>query len=215
VVSAKPSPAVPPDWAASPTELSPSAASHRAIQVHNRYLITESEEGVVVIDQHALHERVIYEQLREKVLGGRLETQRLLVPEPVNLSPTELGVVLESVETLRQIGIEVQPFGGNTVLIESYPAMLANHNPADMLRAMVERLAAQPAKIDRRDVLDSLLHMISCKAAVKAGDRLSAAEIEALLEHRQLCQDAHHCPHGRPTALVFSRDELDRRFKRT
>ncbi len=141
--------------------------------MHNRYLITESEEGVIVIDQHALHERIIYEQLREKVLGGRLETQKLLVPEPVTLSPTEVAIVNDSFEVLRQIGIEVQPFGGNTVLIESYPAMLANHNPAEMLRAVIERLTTRSAKIDRRDVLDELLHMISCKAAVKAGDRLS------------------------------------------
>ena len=68
--------------------------------------------------------------------------------------------------------------------------------------------------VDRRDVLDELLHMISCKAAIKAGDRLTSDEIGALLERRHKCQDAHHCPHGRPTTLVFSRDELDRRFKR-
>jgi DNA mismatch repair protein MutL len=100
------------------------------------------------------------------------------------------------------------------MLVSSYPAMLANQNPAEMLRSIVEQLANRSA-IDHRDVVDELLHMISCKAAVKAGDRLTAGEIDALLEHRTLCQDAHHCPHGRPTALVFSREELDRRFKRT
>jgi DNA mismatch repair protein MutL len=187
----------------------------RALQVHNRYLITESAEGVIVIDQHALHERIIYEQLREKVLSGTLESQKLLVPEPVPLSPTEFALIAEAVETLAQIGITVEPFGGTTMLVSAYPAMLANHNPAEMLRSVVEQLNQRDAKVDRRDVLDELLHMISCKAAVKAGDRLSPGEIDALLEHRTLCQDAHHCPHGRPTALVFSRDELDRRFKRT
>ncbi len=191
-----------------------STPAARALQIHNRYLITESDEGVVVIDQHALHERIIYEQLREKVLDGQLESQRLLVPEPVPLAPAEAARILSAREILNQIGVEVEEFGRDTVLVSAYPAMLANHNPAEMLRSVVEILIDETRQIDARDMIDELLHMISCKAAVKAGDQLSDAEITALLEHRQLCQDAHHCPHGRPTALVFSREELDRRFKR-
>lgn len=185
-----------------------------AMQVYNRYLITETEEGVMVIDQHALHERILYEEIREKVLAGKAETQRLLVPEPVQLTAAESAAVLDNSETLTQLGIEVEPFGNDTVLVSSYPAMLANLNAGEVLRQMAERLLTPEKQVDRRDLLDELLHMISCKAAIKAGDRLTSEEINALLERRHLCQDAHHCPHGRPTTLVFSRDELDRRFKR-
>jgi DNA mismatch repair protein MutL len=169
---------------------------------------------MVVVDQHALHERIIYEQLREKVLAGKLETQRLLVPEPVTLPPAEAAAVLENSQLLKQIGMTVEPFGGDTVLVSAYPAMLANQNPAEMLRHVVELVMAEGRQPDQRDLVDQLLHMISCKAAVKAGDKLTPEEINDLLEHRQYCQDSHHCPHGRPTALVFSREELDRRFKR-
>ena len=185
-----------------------------ALQVHNTYLISETEEGMLVIDQHALHERIIYEQIREKVTEGKLESQKLLVPEPVSLPPAEAAAVLDQTEILAQIGISVEPFGGDTVLVSAYPAMLANHNPAEMLRGVVEKIIGGKKQLEQRDLVDELLHMISCKAAVKAGDKLSPDEITALLEHRQLCQDAHHCPHGRPTSLVFSREELDRRFKR-
>jgi DNA mismatch repair protein MutL len=185
-----------------------------ALQVHNTYLIQESEEGMLVIDQHALHERIIYEQLRAKVLVGKLESQKLLVPEPVSLPPAEAGAVLEQTDILSQIGIEVEPFGGDTVLVTAYPAMLSNHNPAEMLKGVVDQLMTEGQALDQRDLVDELLHMISCKAAVKAGDKLTPEEITALLEHRSFCQDAHHCPHGRPTSLVFSREELDRRFKR-
>ena len=185
-----------------------------AIQVHNTYLVSENEEGMLVIDQHALHERVIYEQIREKVLNGKLESQKMLVPEPVSLPPAEAAAVLDQTELLSQIGIAVEPFGGDTVLVSAYPAMLANHNPAEMLRGVVEQLVNGEKQLDQRDLVDELLHMISCKAAVKAGDKLSPEEITALLEHRELCQDAHHCPHGRPTSLLFSREELDKRFKR-
>ena len=185
-----------------------------ALQVHNTYLVSETEEGMVVIDQHALHERVIYEQIRDKVLNGTLESQKLLVPEPVALPPAEAAAVLEQSDLLSKIGITVEPFGGDTVLVSAYPAMLANHNPAEMLRGVIDQLMGGNRELDQRDIVDELLHMISCKAAVKAGDKLSPEEITALLEHRELCQDAHHCPHGRPTSLLFSREELDRRFKR-
>jgi DNA mismatch repair protein MutL len=186
-----------------------------AMQVHDRYLIAETDDGLVVIDQHALHERVLYEQVREKVLSGAMETQRLLVPEPVDLSPAETAAALSNRELLAQLGIEVESFGGGTLLIGSYPAMLAKLRPADMLRTLVELLLDGGKAPERRDLLDDLLHMIACKAAIKAGDRLTPEEVAELVEQRHLAQDAHHCPHGRPTALVFTRDELDRQFKRT
>lgn len=184
------------------------------LQVHNRYLVTETEEGLVVIDQHALHERILYEQLRQRVLAGVLESQRLLVPEPVSLTPTEIAAALEARDVLARLGLDVEPFGGDTLLVSSYPAMLANFNPAEVLRQIVEQLLGSDKPLDRRDLVDELLHMIACKAAVKAGDRLSREEVQTLLEQRQHYQDAHHCPHGRPTALVFTSAELDKRFKR-
>jgi DNA mismatch repair protein MutL len=186
-----------------------------AIQVHNRYLIAETDEGMVIIDQHALHERILYEQIREKVLSGVLESQRLLVPEPVDLSPAEAAAVLAAAETLGRMGVQVEPFGGGTVLITSYPAMLANFRPVEVLRELVDKLLSDTRQPERRDLLDELLHMISCKAAIKAGDRLSQEEVAALVEQRHSYADSHHCPHGRPTSLVFTREELDRQFMRT
>ena len=190
-------------------------AASRGIQIHDRYIVTESDEGMVVIDQHALHERILYEQLRERVLQGQLEKQRLLVPEPVRLTSAEAAAVNDAAEVLSQLGLEIDPFGGDTVVISGYPAMLAKMSPQEILRQVVELLLSGGKAPDRRDVLDELLHMISCKAAIKAGDRLANEEVQALLDQRHLFQDTHHCPHGRPTALVFSREELDRRFLRT
>jgi DNA mismatch repair protein MutL len=190
------------------------AEAARAIQAHNRYLITESDDGVLVIDQHALHERILYEMLREKVLAGGLDTQKLLVPEPVDLSPEEAAAILESRELLAELGMQVEAFGGDTVLVSSYPAMLANISPSALIRELAEMLTSGGKVPERRDLIDEVLHMISCKAAIKAGDRLTSQEVTALLEQRHLVQDSHHCPHGRPTALVFSREELDRQFLR-
>jgi DNA mismatch repair protein MutL len=201
--------------ASRPLPPSPPTVAHAGMQIHNRYLITENEDGVVIIDQHALHERILYEQLREKVLAGKLEKQRLLVPEPVSLTPAEAAAALEAKEVLAQLGIEIEPFGGDTILVSTYPAMLANFDPHEVLRQIVEQWMTGGNVPQRRDLLDEMLHMISCKAAIKAGDRLTPEEITSLLAQRHCYQDTHHCPHGRPTALVFTREELDKRFKRT
>ncbi|MBT4011416.1 MAG: DNA mismatch repair endonuclease MutL [Planctomycetaceae bacterium] len=185
------------------------------IQVQNRYIITEDERGMLVIDQHALHERILYEQIREKVLAGELEIQRLLVPEPVTLASAECALVLEQQDQLQQLGLEVEAFGGDTVLVSSYPAMLRRVRIEELLRSVIEIMIVDGEQLDKRDLLDELMHMMSCKGAVKAGDSLTSDEIESLLEWRALCQDSHHCPHGRPTSLVFTQAELDKRFQRT
>ncbi len=198
------------DFTGSPAEQRPGAA----LQIHNRYLVAETEEGVTIIDQHALHERILYEQLKQRMAAGAVETQNLLVPEPIDLSPDEAAAALEHRDLLARLGVKVEPFGGNTLLVAGYPAMLANFSPIEVLRAMLERILAEGKQPDHSDLLDELLHTIACKAAIKAGDRLAPEEIASLLEQRHLVADAHHCPHGRPTALVFTREELDRQFKR-
>ena len=178
--------------------------------------MTQDESGMVVIDQHALHERVLYERVCAKVLGeGRsLESQKLLVPEPVSLTPAERTAALDAQETLAKIGIEIDDFGGETILIQSYPAMMKNTPPGDMLRTLLESLMSAGKQPDAKELLNHLLSTIACKAAVKAGDPLTSQEITSLLEQKDLYQDTHHCPHGRPTALFFSRDEFDRMFGR-
>ncbi len=208
-----PAPTAPGTYTATPSRPD-HLVTNFGIQLQNRYLVTENDDGIVIIDQHALHERILYEQLRVRILDGRVETQRLLVPEPVNLTPPEAAIALDSAEVLAQLGIGVEPFGGDTILVTSYPAMLANISPGEIVRQVIEQLMAGGKAPERRDLLDELLHMIACKAAVKAGDQLAPEEVTALLDQRHLFQDSHHCPHGRPTALVFSRGELDKRFGR-
>jgi DNA mismatch repair protein MutL len=204
--------AVEPEIEAPPRRLGDPRPS--ALQVHNRYLVTETDEGVTIIDQHALHERILYEHLRRRIESGPIETQSLLVPEPVDLTPAEAAAAMEHRELLGRLGLAVESFGGGTVLVTGFPAMLANLPPAEILRGLLEQLVSGVGAPERRDLLDAMLHTIACKAAIKAGDRLTPQEISVLLEQRHLVDDAHHCPHGRPTALVFTREELDRRFKR-
>ncbi len=169
----------------------------------------------MVIDQHALHERILYEELRRRVASGKVEAQGLLVPEPIHLTADEAASVLQQRELLAALGLEVEPFGGDTVLVRSTPVMLAHLAPERLVRDLAEHLHTQPLPPTRDGLVAELLHMVACKAAVKAGQRLSAEEISALLERRHLVADSHHCPHGRPTALVFTKAELEKQFGRT
>lgn len=201
---------------AAPADPKAPTVSHLGFQVHQRYLVTQDDKGMVVIDQHALHERVLYERVCAKVLreGSSLETQRLLVPEPVTLTPSERAAVLDAADAFRRVGLEIDDFGGDSIVIRSYPAMLRRVAPAEMLRTLLEALLGAGKQPDPKDLLNHLLSTIACKAAVKAGDPLTPEEVTSLLEQRDLYHDTHHCPHGRPTALFFSRDELDRMFGR-
>jgi len=194
-------------------EVSSPTLMPRAMQVHDLYLVVETSEGLQVVDQHALHERILYEQIRQRILKGPVESQRLLIPETIEVTTTELEMLREHRPMLVQFGLLVEEFGGNTVIVTAYPVMLRRSSPQQILRDVLDELASSNSPT-RRDMLDSLLHMMSCKAAVKAGQRLSPAEIDSLLAWRHLIEDAHHCPHGRPTALNLSRADLDRQFGR-
>ncbi len=186
----------------------------RAMQVLDCYLVVESGDGVTLIDQHALHERIMYEQLRRRVLERRVEVQRLLMPVLAELTPREVGLLLDQTEVLSELGLEVASLGGRSVGISAYPVLLRRADPVELLRAVIEQIEQAGQKLTRRDLIDSLLHMMACKAAIKAGQRLTPEEIDSLLAQRHLVDDAHHCPHGRPTALTLSRAELDRQFGR-
>jgi DNA mismatch repair protein MutL len=197
-----------------PPKLLTAPREQRAMQIRDTYIVVETDEGLTLIDQHALHERIMYEYLRPRVLNNTVESQRMLVPETVELTPKETALLIEYADVLNQLGLGVREFGRQTVLIDRYPVMLKKANLPQLVRDLAEQLEQSDRPPDRRDLLDSLLHMMSCKAAIKAGQRLSPEEIDSLLAQRHLIDDAHHCPHGRPTALVLTENELERQFGR-
>lgn len=189
-------------------------ANSKLLQLYDSYIIVETPEGMLVIDQHALHERILFEQLKSRLQHGALEVQRLLVPESIELTAQQAATVLEHRASLLELGLEMEDFGGGTVLLSSYPALLNKQGPAAILRVVVDHLLNQDRPPTREVLLSDLLSLMACHSAVRAGDRLSPQEMQTLLEYRHLAQDTHHCPHGRPTALLFSKQELDRQFKR-
>jgi DNA mismatch repair protein MutL len=205
---------IPAGGAARNVRPTPAVDDVKALQLYDSYIVLETPEGMLVIDQHALHERILFEHLKERIRSGPLETQRLLIPEPVELSAEQSARVLEQRAALAELGLEVADFGGSSVLVSSYPAILGHRAPAAILKAVVDHLVAQERPPTREQLLNSLLSLMACHAAVRAGDRLTVDQMSALVAQRHLADDTHHCPHGRPTTLLFSRQELERQFRR-
>lgn len=192
----------------------PPPGSHKAIQLYDTYLVVETDEGMLVIDQHALHERILFEHLKRRLRDGALEVQPLLIPEPVELTAEQAARTLEQRAALAELSLGVEDFGGGTVLLTSYPAILGRRSPQAILLAVVDHLLSKERAPSREQLLNDLLSLMACHAAVRAGDHLSPEEIADLIAQRGLADDTHHCPHGRPTALLFSRQELERQFRR-
>ncbi len=189
----------------------------RAIQLHNAYLVVQSDEGMEIIDQHALHERILYEELLARLRRGPLESQRLLLPITFEAAESHVALLEELSPTLAQLGVEAEPFGPGVVAIHAFPSFLARLDPVAFLRDLLERAESDLRSAAGNDeaIVHEVLDMMACKAAVKAGDPLTPAEIDALVERRHLVSRSSNCPHGRPTTLRLSLEDLEKQFKRT
>ncbi len=186
----------------------------RAFQIYDCYLVVASDSGLEIIDQHALHERIMYESIRERILSGTVETQKLLVPDVIECSAVETEAILESAELFQEMGFDIQSFGGTSVILNSCPALIPRGRLTRIIRDFAERLLEADGRMSRRDLLENMLSTMACRAAIKSGQRLTTEEMQELLRQRHLVDDSHHCPHGRPTALVLNRHSLDQRFGR-
>lgn len=189
-------------------------SSSRAFQLHNSYIVVETDEGMLLVDQHALHERILYQEMKARIATGDLEAQELLVPEPVEVTPIQAGLLVEHRETLAKLGLQIDEFGDRCVLVRSQPILLKSASLEALVRDVAAVLEESGEAPNTTAALDGVLSMAACKAAVKAGDPLSPAEIDALLARRGSVEDSHHCPHGRPTVLRFTLQELEKQFKR-
>ncbi|MEE8104592.1 MAG: DNA mismatch repair endonuclease MutL [Planctomycetota bacterium] len=183
-------------------------------QVHDSYLVCEVEDGIAIVDQHALHERVQYDRILSKLTEGGVETQRLLVPEEVELTGTERGLIEEHTDLLKRCGLEWSPFGNSTVVLETMPAVIPRSHGGDLLRDLLELAAVRGEEADARTLFHRVADTMACKAAVRFGDRLSREEAAALLQESGALDRAFVCPHGRPTVLRLPFAQLEKHFGR-
>jgi DNA mismatch repair protein MutL len=187
----------------------------RYLQIHDSYIVEQTADGFVIIDQHALHERMLYETMRQRVRRAGLEAQRLLLPETVELTETQANLLATHGDLVAKLGIEVAPFGPRTYAVQAFPTMLGNLAPTHFLQDLMDLLVEKTGELGAEDLLDEVLNMAACKAAIKAGQKLTDNEIEQLLADREAFESTSRCPHGRPTTIKFSIRELEKQFKRS
>jgi DNA mismatch repair protein MutL len=187
--------------------------TEKFMQVHGTYIVLETPMGILVIDQHALHERIIYEELKESYASRKVESQRLLFPEVVDLSPKEITVLQEVAPSLAIVGFELEEFGDNSVVVRSAPTILHRADIADAVRAIINNYIEESAP-DVETYLESVIQTLSCKAAIKAGQILSAEEIGILLSDSRKLPAIHTCPHGRPIYFSIPLADIERQLKR-
>ncbi|MGP1272823.1 MAG: DNA mismatch repair endonuclease MutL [Phycisphaerales bacterium] len=194
------------------------AATRRpALQVHNSYVVTQDEQGVVIVDQHALHERVMFEYLMERLGRGPLESQAMLVPEVVEASPAQMEAIESLGPLLEQIGVELAALGPTSVGVSAFPSFLFDRGVEirPFVSELLERASESAAPPTSEEALRQIVDMMSCKAAVKAGDRLGGEELARLLELREEVERSSSCPHGRPTSVRLTLAQLEKLFHRT
>lgn len=184
------------------------------MQVKGTYIVKEGNEGIEIIDQHALHERILYGEIRKRLAEGNLQGQRLLVPEVIEVTPAERAALAKAGELFARLGVEAEAFGEDAFAFHSFPAVLGDVNGTRLARALASDIVASGRSQSVEEALDALAELLACHAAVRAGDLLEPEELEALLEKAVDTEGRFACPHGRPTKLVLTFDELERRFKR-
>jgi len=181
-------------------------------QLHNLYIFSAIKSGVVIIDQHAAHERVLYEQAKKSFRETSTSSQQLLFPQVVELTQAQLQVFDEHQDLLAGLGFVVRPFGGKTVLVEAEPVTLMMGRHSQVLRDILDDLAVhQPAELDREE---RLARSFACQGAIKAGEPLTQAEMNSLVNMLFATSSPYTCPHGRPTVIRMSLEELARKFGR-
>jgi DNA mismatch repair protein MutL len=193
----------------------PSGPPASAIQMHNSYLVTETPDGMLIIDQHALHERIMYEELKARVTRGPLESQRMLIPHTVPATSRQMALLEQIQPLLGRLGVEVSAFGPDAVAVHAFPTFLSKLDPGEFVTDLLERGEQELLDLHDEELLHELLDMMACKAAIKAGDSLTPAEIAALVARRDLVDRSSNCPHGRPTTLRLSLKDLEKQFKRS
>ena len=191
------------------------AGTREFLQIHDSFIVAEADDGFIIIDQHALHERIIYEDLCGRIQKSSLESQKLLIPESFQLTDIQADALKTNAEVLEKLGIEIAPFGPRTYAIQAFPTLLAKVAPLDFVQDLIDLFTDKGLGLDTEKLLDEVLNMAACKAAIKAGQKLSDNEIEQLLADREKTERASRCPHGRPTTIKFSITELEKQFKRT
>lgn len=184
-------------------------------QIHQTYIVAETDSGFILIDQHAAHERIMFEELLEGYRSGKPQKQGLLLDEVLTLRPAQEEILKENLNVLENLGFELDPFGENEYVIRAVPATLYDADPAQSLKRFLEQKESGKIVTDLEKNPENVAALIACKQrSVKAHDAMTPQAMQSLLERLAECDNPFNCPHGRPTLFKMTLDELEKQFKR-
>ncbi len=183
-------------------------------QLQDTYILCESMDGMVLIDQHAAHERILFEKLKRRFQKEKKTSQKLLIPETIDLGYREAKILERLIPNLLELGLEIAPFGGDTFVVKAVPLLLKHKAIKPLVIEMVERIAEIDFSSGLEAALDRCFEVMACHGAVRANESLSDREIRELLDQLDACDRPSNCPHGRPTWIRFGFKDLEKMFKR-
>ncbi len=184
-------------------------------QLHENYIIAQTETGIVIVDQHAAHERLVYERLKRQMADTGIAAQALLIPEIVELSASDAAVLLERTEDLSRLGLSLEPFGGNAIAVRATPAILGQVNAAAFLCDILDELADQGDSLALQSAIDAILSRMACHGSIRSGRQMHPEEMNALLREMEATPLSGQCNHGRPTYVELKLADIERLFGRT
>ena len=183
-------------------------------QVHENYIIAQTDTGMVIVDQHAAHERLVYERLKRQMVENGIAAQALLIPEIVELSPTDCARLLDHADDLARLGLGVEPFGGGAIAVRETPALLGAVNARAMILDILDELADQGESTGIQTRLEAILSRVACHGSIRSGRRMRAEEMNALLREMEATPHSGQCNHGRPTYVELKLADIERLFGR-
>jgi DNA mismatch repair protein MutL len=183
-------------------------------QLNNSFILMQGPKGVLVVDQHVAHERVLYERFRKAADNKKVEIQDLLFPLTVEFSPAEAQALTEHLEALRELGMHLEPFGKDGFLLRSVPAVLKNQDQESIVREVAGRLIREEKDHTLQDKMEDIMIMMSCRNAIKVNHPMELDQIRKLMHDLEQTQMPYTCPHGRPIALLFEMNDILRKFQR-
>jgi DNA mismatch repair protein MutL len=183
-------------------------------QVHENYIVAQTTQGMVIVDQHAAHERLVYERLKRQMAAHGVKRQGLLIPEVVDLGADAAARVLERVEELAELGLVIEPFGGGAVAVREVPAVLGQADPAGLIRDVADELADLGESEAVKARIEAILSRMACHGSVRSGRRLTGDEMNALLREMEATPHSGQCNHGRPTYVSLTLAQIEKLFGR-
>ena len=200
-------------------EVTPEAVDHplgaARAQVHENYIIAQTETGIVIVDQHAAHERLVYETFKTRLAENGVAKQALLIPEIIELSASDRALILDHADSLSQAGLEIEPFGGSAIAVQSTPAILGAVDPTALVQDVLDELLDQASSTTLEEKIDAILSRMACHGSVRSGRLMKPEEMNALLREMEATPYSGQCNHGRPTYVELKLSDIEKLFGRS